>query len=278
MSPSLLVLMAIFSIQFGAAIAVHLFVSLPPTATAAWRVLICAGLLLIYSRPRFSVLTSDQGKWILAFGLALACLNFFFYQAIARIPLGVAVAIEFMGPLGLAVLSSRKPADFAWIGLAVCGIALLAPAFDGTLDPVGVLSAAFGGLSWASFVVLSGKMGRIFPSGEGLTLGMIVAATILMPFGWSSGETLLASPTLLLGVLFVAVFSTTLPFRFEYEALKRLPARSYGVLISLEPAVATLVGVLFLGDVMTTRRIFALTCVTVAAVGVSLHRKSGGCA
>ncbi len=210
------------------------------------------------------------------FGLALACLNFFFYQAIARIPLGVAVTIEFMGPLSLAAITSRRRRDFAWIGLAVCGVALFAPGLDGTLDRLGVLYAICGGLSWASFVLLSAKVARKFPSGEGLALGMSTAAVLLLPFAWSSAGTLLASPQLLLTVFAVAVFSTTIPFRLEYEALKRLPPRTYGVLICLEPAVATLIGALFLGDGLTPRSLLALACVTTAAVGMTMHAKSGG--
>ena len=273
--PPVLVLLAIVSIQVGAAFAVRLFPALGPDGTVALRVLLSALLLGLVWRPRLDARARAHAGLLLLFGLTIAGMNLCFYQAIARIPLGVAVTIEFVGPLALAVATSRRLAEFLWIGLAAAGLVLLAPDVGGRLDPIGVLFACGGAVGWAGFVVIAKRAGRLFDRGTGLALAMAVAALVLLPFGVGAGRAAAAEPVLLLGVFAVALLSTTIPWSLEFEALKRMPARSYGVLVTLEPATATVTGILLLGERLTWATAWAVVAVTIAAVGVTLHDRRG---
>ena len=275
--PPGLVLLAIVSIQVGAALAVHLFASLGPEGTVFLRVAISALLLFAAWRPALDRQVRDHLGLLLLYGAVMAATNLCFYQALARIPLGIAVTIEFMGPLALAVVTSRRLPDFLWIALAVLGIAMLAPRIGDGLDPVGVGYAVASGIGWGSFILLSKRVGQIFERGNGLALGMAVGALVLMPFGLPASTVVLTEPLLLLAVVGVAILSTTIPFSLEFEALKRMPPRSYGVLVTLEPAVAVMVGAMLLGDALNIRALFAVACVTTAAIGITMFetRDSG---
>jgi len=275
MPPPVLVLVAIVSIQVGAAFAVRLFPALGPNGTVFLRVLISALLLGLFWRPRFDRQLRAHAGLLLLLGLVIAGMNLCFYQAIARIPLGVAVTIEFIGPLALAVATSRRLPEFLWILLAAAGLVLLAPDIGGRLDPLGVAFALGGAVGWAGFVLVAKRAGRLFASGTGLTYGMAAAAVMLFPFGAEASLALVGAPFLLLGVLAVALLSTTIPWSLEFEALKRMPARSYGVLVTLEPATAVVVGILLLGETLTWATVLAVVCVTTAAVGVTLHDRKG---
>lgn len=278
--PPLLVLVAILSIQIGAAFAVGLFPALGPNGVVFLRVLISAVLLGLLWRPRLDPELCGQLKahagLLLAFGLVIAGMNLCFYQAIARIPLGIAVTIEFVGPLALAVATSRRLPEFLWILLAAAGLLLLTPDIGGNLDPLGVAFALGGAAGWAGFVLIAKRAGQVFDSGIGLTFGMAAAAVMLLPFGAEAVPAALAAPALLLGVLAVALLSTTIPWSLEFEALKRMPARSYGVLVTLEPAAAVAIGILLLGETLTWATALAVACVTAAALGVTLHDRKGG--
>jgi inner membrane transporter RhtA len=267
--PPGLVLGSIVSIQIGAALAVHLFPALGPAGTVFLRVGIAALLLMFAARPALDRNLLAHGWLLLQFGCVMGAMNLCFYEAIARIPLGTAVTIGFIGPLGVAALTSRRALDFFWIGLAVVGLAVLAPRLGQTLDPWGVLLAAIAAAGWARFILLSRRVGQAFPGGSGLALGMVVAATFLMPFGLPGARAALLDPLLLAGALAVAVLSTALPFALEFEALKRLSARTYGVLVTLEPAVAVLVGVVLLAQPVGARTLLAVSCVMAAAIGVT---------
>lgn len=274
--PPLLVLLAIVSIQVGAAYATQLFAALGPTGTVFLRLGLTALMLLAVSRPRLDRTLRENAGLILLFGATIALLNFSFYQAISRIPLGVAVTIEFLGPLSIAVATSRRLPQFLWIGLALVGVLLLAPKIGPELDPLGIGFAVLGGTCWASFILLSVKVGRAFARGGGLALGMSVGALLLLPFGLLALGTALAAPALLLGALAVALLSTAIPFSLEFEALRQIPPRTYGVLVTLEPAVAVLVGTVLLGETLGPRSLLAVACVTLAAIGITLldRRKS----
>jgi inner membrane transporter RhtA len=206
---------------------------------------------------------------LLLFGCVIGAMNMCFYGAIARIPLGIAVAIEFIGPLGVAVVTSRRPMEFLWIGLAVAGLVLLTPSIGTDLDAVGVGFALAAGAGWATFVLISPRVARGV-GGAGLAIGMGVAAVFVLPFELAAGGLGRLDPTVLAGAVAVAVFSTALPLSLEFEALRRMTARAYGVMVTLEPVVATLVGVVLLGQALPPVALLAIGCVTAAAIGVTL--------
>ena len=273
--PPGLVLLSIVSIQIGAALAVHLFPALGPAGTVFLRVGLAAFLLMLGARPALDRNLLAHGWLLLQFGCVMGAMNLCFYEAIARIPLGTAVTIGFIGPLGVAALTSRRPLDFFWIGLAVVGLAVLAPRLGRTLDPWGVLLAAIAAAGWSGFILLSRRVGQAFPGGSGLALGMVVAAIFLVPFGIAGARAALLDPLLLAAALAVAVLSTTLPYALEFAALQRLSARTYGVLVTLEPAVAVLVGAVLLAQPVGDRTLLAVSCVMAAAIGVTWSDRRG---
>lgn len=270
--PPGLVLLAVGSVQLGAAIAKSLFDELGPSGTVFLRVGFAALVLALIWRPRITGYAPREYLVAALFGLALAGMNFSLYLAIDRIPLGVAVTLEFLGPLGVAVVGSRRVLDLIWAFLAAAGILLLAPLgiFGGAdLDPVGVLLALLAGLFWASYIVLSAKTGSIFPGGTGLVIALCLGTVVLAPVGIAGAGYALLDPWLLLAGFGVAMLSSAIPYSLELEALRKLPSRVFGVLMSLEPAVAALVGFIVLGERLGPRSIVAIVLVTVAAAGAS---------
>ena len=270
MPPPALLLVSAVSIQLGAAVAVNLFPVLGPVATAFLRLAFSAVLLIAATRQSIDWSARHHLGSLLLYGAILAVMNLCFYGAIARIPLGIAVAIEFVGPLGLAVATSRRGRDFAWIGLAALGIVLLTPEIGGALDPLGVALAGAAGLCWAAFTVMSQRIGRVMPGHSGLAIAMAVAALVVLPVEVVVGGLGDLDLGLLVAALAVAIFSTALPLSLEFEALKRMTARSYGILVTLEPVVASIVGALLLGQAIGLQGILAVACVTVAALGVTI--------
>ncbi|MEM7406450.1 MAG: EamA family transporter [Pseudomonadota bacterium] len=273
--PTLLVILAITAIQVGAAMAVFLFPVLGPEGTVALRIALSALLLLLATRrqvPALPRLLRAHWRTLVPFGVCCAAMNLCFYLAIDRIPLGAAVALEFIGPLGVAAFNSRRPSQLGWVALAAIGIALLSPFSGVELDPVGIGYALLAGAGWASFIVLAKRVSAALPGNDGLTIGMCIAAAIMLPLAVPVLPKLI-DPTLALMALGVALLSTTIPFTFEFQALKRLPPRTYGVLVSLEPGVATLVGALLLGERIGIQGTAAVLCVVIAAIGMT---RSGG--
>ncbi|MFT6642316.1 MAG: inner membrane transporter RhtA, partial [Flavobacteriaceae bacterium] len=180
------------------------------------------------------------------------------------------VAIEFMGPLGVAVLNSKKMSHFAWIALAAIGIALLSPLTGVDLDMVGVMFALMAGIGWALFIVIASRVGQRIPGSDGLAIAMVIAAIVMIPFAIPVLPILVFNPLILFAAIGVALLSTTIPMTLEFEALKHLPARTYGVLVSLEPGVAATVGALLLGERMGVQGMIAVSCVVVAAIGITV--------
>jgi inner membrane transporter RhtA len=271
--PTALVMLSIVSVQLGAAIAKNLFASLGPSGTVFLRIAFASLVLLVLVRPKLG--GHDRNAYAVAglFGLALALMNLSFYQAIDRVPLGVAVTLEFVGPLGVAVAGSRRILDVLWVMLAAAGILLLAPlgAFGGMdLDPVGVAFALLAGCLWASYILLSVRTGSAFPGGMGLVIALCVGTVVVAPVGIAAAGSALLDPKLLLAGLGVAMLSSAIPYSLELEALRNIPTRIFGVLMSLEPAVAALVGFVVLGERLGIRAVVAVVCVTVAAAGASL--------
>jgi inner membrane transporter RhtA len=207
-------------------VAVHLFEALGPAGTTFLRIALAAILLLIVTRGRIDAGARRHVGLLLLFGCVIAAMNLSFYGAIARIPLGIAVAIEFIGPLGVAVLTTRRLRDFAWIGLAIAGLVLLTPDIGGELDPLGVGLALVAGAGWAGFVLLSPRVASGVGS-AGLALAMAVAAMFSLPFGLMAASLERLDLGLLAGVMAVAILSTALPYALEFEALRRMTARAY---------------------------------------------------
>ena len=274
--PTVLVTFSIVSVQLGAAIAKTLFDSLGPGGTVFVRITFAALVLVLLVRPKLR--GYDRAGYLVAglFGLALSAMNLSIYLAIDRIPLGVAVTLEFVGPLGLAVAGSRRVLDLLWVVLAAAGILLLAPLglFGGMdLDPVGVAFALLAGCLWASYILLSARTGSAFPGGTGLVIALCVGTVILCPFGIADAGYALLDPKLLVAGFGVAMLSSAIPFSLELEALRKIPARVFGVLMSLEPAVAALAGLVVLGERLGMRAVAAVFFVTVAAAGASLFAR-----
>jgi inner membrane transporter RhtA len=264
-----LVLAGVSSVQLGAAIAKSLFDELTPTGLVMLR-LVFGGLILgLLFRPRVRERSSRELQLALAFGLTLVTMNFCFYQAIDRIPLGIAVTLEFVGPLGVALVGSRRSSDFLWVAMAASGIALLAPGIGEGLDAVGVAFALGAGVLWAAYITLSIHVGRAFTGPTGLVLAMAVGAAASLPFGIASAGSALLEPELLAAAFAVAVLSAALPWSLELEALRRIPAHVFGVLMSLEPAIGALVGFLVLGERIGVQAVTAIAFVVIASAGAA---------
>jgi inner membrane transporter RhtA len=263
-----LVLGGIVSVQFGAAIAKDLFAVVPPTALVWLRLVTSAAVLLVVARPR--VRGRSRRDWLVAlgFGLSLLTMNWAIYQSFARIPLGIAVTIEFLGPLAVAVIGSRRPRDLVWVVLAAVGVALLglAPA---SLNWAGVGFALLAGLAWACYILLSAQTGRQWPGISGLAVASLVGAVVLAPPAiLEAGATLLEPRVLLLGFA-VGLLSSVIPYSLELIALRRITPRLFGILMSLEPAVAALAAILLLQEFLTPVQWVAMACVVAASVGAT---------
>jgi inner membrane transporter RhtA len=268
--PTLLVLAGVASVQFGAALAKTLFDELGAGGTVFVRTLAAALVLALIWRPRLAGHDRRDLGLAVAFGLVLAAMNVAFYASIDRIPLGIAVTFEFVGPLGVAVFGSRRPLDLLWVGLAAAGILLLSDlGGEGDLDGLGVALALTAGGLWAAYILLSARVGRAFPGGAGLTLAMLVATVPLAPVGVASAGGELLVPWILLVGAAVGVLSSAIPYALELEALRRLPVGVFGVLMSLEPAVAALAGFVVLGEELATRELVAIALVVAASAGAA---------
>jgi inner membrane transporter RhtA len=262
------------TVQFGAALGKSLFASLSPGGVVFLRVGSAALILLLVWRPRLHGYSRGQYATAALFGLVLAAMNFSFYEAIARLPLGIAVALEFTGPLGVAVAGSRRVLDVAWVILAAAGIILLAPWTGSRLDPLGIVFALAAGALWAAYILLSARTGRAFSGATGLVLAMSVAAVLLAPVGILNGGGRLLNPSVLLIGVAVGILSSVIPYSLELEALRQLPARVFGILMSMEPAIAALVGFLTLREALDARALTAVALVTVASLGATRNQKS----
>jgi len=264
--PWTLVVAAATSIQFGAAIAATVFDDAGAAGVSLLRLGFAALMLLAVWRPRLR----GAPRVALLFGLVLGAMNLTFYEALDRIPLGVAVTIEFIGPLAVAIVGSRRRADVGWALLAAAGIVLLAGVSGGaSLDGLGIALAALAGTLWAFYILLAQRTGEAVAGGQGLAIACAVAALVPLGPGIAAGGSALLEPEVLaLGAL-VALMSSAIPYSLEFEALRRMPANVFGVLMSLEPAVAALAGFLVLGQSLSARDCVAIGCVVVASVAVT---------
>jgi inner membrane transporter RhtA len=276
--PPALVVLGIISVQVGAGLAKHLFDRLPPSAVVSMRLLTSAIVLGFLARRALRTVLRDHSRSSLAvaagFGLALALMNVSIYQSFARIPLGAAVTIEFLGPLTVAFVASRRPRDALWVVLAGAGVVLLARGGTEGLDPVGVAFALLAGVCWAAYILLTAATGKRFSGTTGLAFASIVGTAVVLPAGAASAGAALLDPELLLIGVGVGLLSSVIPYSLELEALRRMPARVFGILMSLEPAAAALVGMLLLGEFLTYRQWVAVCCVVMACVGVTRGQRN----
>ncbi len=294
--PAILVLTGVVSVQVGAGLAARLFTQVPPAAVTGLRLWTAAVLLAVLGarglRREVTGLIRRRA-WpdaavVVAFGLTLAVMNYCIYQAFARIPLGIAVTVEFLGPLAVAVAASRRLLDLAWVGLAGAGVALLSRAGDTApavavhdpggaslagLNVAGLLFALAAAASWAIYILLSAATGRRFPGASGLTVAMAVAALAVTPVGLVAGGRSLLRPGVLATGAAIGLLSSIIPYSLELETLRRVPAKVFGIWMSVEPAVAALVGLVMLSQSLSLAEWAAIGCVTVASAGAALSAR-----
>ncbi|MCX2925647.1 EamA family transporter [Streptomyces sp. NEAU-W12] len=267
LGPVGLVLAGGISVQFGGALAVTLMPRAGALGVVTLRLLVAAVVLLVVCRPRLRGHSRADWTTVIAFGIALAGMNGLFYQAAARIPLGTAVTLEVLGPLALSVLASRRAINLLWAGLALAGVVLLGGGgFEG-LDPLGAAFALGAGVMWAAYIIFSARTGRRFPQADGLALAMAVAAVLFLPLGIAESGTKLLDPTVFALGAAVAMLSSVLPYTLELLALRRLPASTFAVLMSLEPALAAAAGFLVLSQALTLTEAAAIALVIAASMG-----------
>ena len=242
--------------------------------TASLRIGLSALVLLAVVRPRLGQLQPAQWRAVVPYGLALGAMNFLFYCSLARIPLGLAVTLEFVGPLGLALAGSRRWVDAVWVVLAGAGIAFIAPWSDSGVNLLGMGFALAAGACWAVYIVLGRRTAAVLPGPLAVAVGMLFAALPVLPFGVASGSLLALTPHLLMLGALLAVFSSVLPFTLEMQALKSLPIRTFSILMSLEPVAAAISGWLLLGERLTLGQWLAVVFIVAASAGATLTTPS----
>ncbi|GAA1475094.1 EamA family transporter [Corynebacterium felinum] len=268
-----LVIGASSTLQFGNALATHLFPILGTWSTSFTRFFIASLILLALTRPKLHTWNRTQWTYGLGFGIVVGLMNGFFYTAISRIPLSTAVTIEFLGPLTLAAVLSRNSRDISWVLLALAGVSMLGLRTFlglGSLDIIGV-AAAFGAATfWAIYIVLGTRVGAHIPGTQGLAVALFIGALTLAPFGAPGATAVLFDARLLLLVIGTAVLSSLIPFTLEFMALKRIPNSTFSILMSLEPAIAAVAGIIVLNQKLSILGIIAIACVITASVGSTL--------
>jgi len=272
--PTALVMLGIVSVQLGSALAKQLFSEVGSFGTVALRLFFAAVVLMVLWRP---TLRMSRRTWsvVLGYGVILGLMNLSFYSALARIPLGIAVTIEFLGPLTVALAGSRRWLDAFWAVLAAGGVVLLMEGGGGGLDPVGVLFAVAAGTLWGLYILVGAALGRHTTEGNGLALGMAIAALVAVPFGVADSGTALLQPWVLVAGLGVALLSSVIPYTVDLEALRKIPPRVFGILMSLEPAMAALIGFIVLQESLHWSQWIAVLCVVAASAGATRGAQPG---
>ncbi|MCW2097733.1 UNVERIFIED_ORG: inner membrane transporter RhtA [Pseudomonas psychrophila] len=266
-----LLLIAMASIQSGASLAKSMFPIVGAQGTTTLRLIFASIIMLLILRPWRAKLTAKSLKTVIVYGIALGGMNLLFYMSLRTVPLGIAVALEFTGPLAVAIFSSRKAIDFVWIGLAITGLLLLIPLGEGAqgIDLVGAAYALGAGVCWALYILFGQKAGA--DNGvQTAALGVIIAALFIAPVGIVHAGSALLTPALIPIALAVALLSTALPYTLEMIALTRMPTRTFGTLMSIEPAFGALSGLLFLHEVLSVTQWIAILCIIMASVGATL--------
>ena len=268
-----LVLGAACSVQGGATVAKTLFPSLGPPGVVFLRLLFGSLALWAIARPQIRGRSRSDLQLVAALGVVLVSMNLSFYEALARAPLGVTVTVEFLGPLAVGVILSRRPVDLVWVVLAGTGVGLLANGGGKTVHPAGIALAALAGLFWALYILLSVRVGRRWPGPTGLAPAMVVAGVIALPWGIISAGRHLGDAQLVGAAVGVGLLSSALPWSLELEALRRLPPAVFSVVLSLEPGVAALAGFVFLHEHLRPRAWVAIAMVVLASAGAARRQK-----
>jgi len=271
----LLVLVGIASVQTGSAIARTLFDELGVTGTALMRLVLASLLLLVVLRPPIRTWTRRHWRAAALLGTAMAGMNMLFYLSLNTVPLGIAVTVEFMGPLLLALVQTRHASDFLWALLAAAGVVALGLDTTSDIPLTGLLIAFLAGVFWAGYILASAHVGQVLPGVDGLAVALAIAAVLVLPFGAAGATAVFSTPSLLIGAAAVAVLSSVIPYGLELTALRRLPTRVFGVLMSLEPAAAAVAGWIVLDQQLGRREIVALFMVSAASAGITLGRREG---
>lgn len=266
-APVVLVIFAIASVQLGSSLAKDLYSAAAPLTVAWLRLLGAAVVLGLITRPRLRARSASDWAWVVAYGLCLAGMNVTFYLAIERIPIGMAVTLEFLGPLGVSVALSRRARDLLWVGLAAVGVALLGFS-PGDLDPVGVFWALAAACLWAGYILLAGPTGRRWSGVSGVAVAFWVGLAGLTPVVWALDLFPAAVPAVWGLGLMIGLLSSAIPYGLEMMALRRIEPRIFGILMSLEPAAAALFALALLGETLRPIEILAMACVVVASIGV----------
>ena len=269
--PILVILIAMISIQSGASLAKSLFPLVGAPGVTALRLALGTLILVVIFKPWRLRFAPEQRLPLLLYGLSLGAMNYLFYLSIQRIPLGVAVALEFTGPLAVALFGSRRPLDFVWVALAVLGLWFLLPLGQSVsqIDPVGALLALGAGACWAVYILTGQRAGEEHGPAT-VAMGSLIAAVVFVPMGMIQASDTLFQWGLLLPGLAVAILSTALPYSLEMVALTRMPSKTFGTLMSMEPALAALSGMVFLGETLTVTQTLALGAIILASMGSTL--------
>jgi len=275
--PLLAVLGSILSVQIGAAIAKELFPAIGAALTAMLRIGLSALLLLAVNRPGFNTLSRVQWRAVIPYGLCLGAMNLIFYLALSRIPLGIAVTLEFMGPLLLVVFSSKRAIEFLWILLAAGGIALMTPWNNTNIDLFGACMALLAGAFWAGYIVMGRRVSAVLDGRQAVTIGMLFALLVALPFALGSGTIVNFKSSMIIPALALALFCSAVPFSLEIYSLKYIPTKTFSILMSMEPAVAAICGLIFLKEFLSVQEYAAVVLVVIASVGATIgNRKDMG--
>jgi inner membrane transporter RhtA len=268
--PQFLLLLSISSVQLGSALSKDLFPRFGPPGMVLLRTVSAALVLVIAWRPNILRFTATQWRTVLLFGSVVAAMNLSFYLAISRLPLGIVVTVEFLGPLGVALAGSRRISDLVWVLLAASGVALFGPWADARLDLLGLGLAGVAAALWSLYILLTARFGRQFSGGGGLAMSMAIATMIVMPFGVARVAEQVGQPLLILTGLGVGLLASAIPYSLELTALRHLPTRVFSIMMSLEPAMAAIAGWLVLRESLGPRALVAIALVTTASMGATL--------
>lgn len=269
----LLVLAAIVSVQVGSSIAKTLFDDLGAEGVTLLRLGLAALVLFAVLRPRLRSWSRDSWKAALLLGAAMTGMNLTFYLSLRTVPLGVAVTVEFLGPLLLALVQTRRAVDLVWAALAAGGVLLLGLDTSSDIPVSGLLLAFVAGLFWAAYIVASARLGQVLPGTDGLAVALAFGALLVLPFGAQGASAVVERPSLLVAALVVALLSSVISYGLELSALRRMPTQVFGILMSLEPAAAAVAGFFVLGEALGTREVIALVLVSLASGGITLARR-----
>ena len=272
----LFVLVGIASVQCGSAVARGLFDDLGASGITLLRVGLASLLLLVVLRPRVRSWSGRAWRAAALLGVVMGGMNLVFYLSLRTVPLGIAVTVEFLGPLVLSLVQTRRLVDLLWAALAAGGVVLLGVHTSKAVPLSGLALALLAGMFWAAYILASAHVGRTLPGTDGLAVALVVATLLVLPFGLHGASAVVQRPALLLPAFGVAVLSSVLPYGFELSALRRIPTRVFGILMSLEPGAAAVSGLLFLGQRLHLRELAALVMVSAASAGVTLARSGDG--